>query len=185
MIGTLDEAQEIFELNERAWANADYLQLPEGWEFIDSGGTRRVFRGPSGICYKVNYEDREGKPNYNELEHRNFRRIDQEGKLPRDWRVPRSHIHRFRANLERWEWTGNTRIRVRKSTEVTVLACDYVEGKMIGGYSTTAEDPDHQNAEVVFAKIGLNDLCGDNVIKTDEHYYIVDAAETMLSQKVG
>jgi hypothetical protein len=84
LIGTLDEAQEIFELNERLPGPTPITRnLPEGWEFIDSGGTRRVFRGPSGICYKVNYEDREGKPNYNDLEHRNFRRIDQEGNASR------------------------------------------------------------------------------------------------------
>jgi hypothetical protein len=50
----------------------------------------------------------------------------------------------------------------RSPTEVAVLACDYVEGKMIGGgIPPQTKTRITENAEVVFAKIGLNDLGGE------------------------
>lgn len=180
MIGTLDEAQEIFELNERAWRNAEHLQLPEGWTFVGSGGTRRVYRSPSGVAYKVNYYHAEDEPTPNDLEHNNFRRIAREGKLPGNWKVPRSHVYRFRANLSRYTWEAGVIEKSDCPTEVAVLACDYIDGKLVGGL--THEDSDYQHAEVVFAKIGLCDLGGKNVVKTPEHYYIVDAAEDMVAE---
>jgi hypothetical protein len=56
VIGTMEEAQEIFKAPEN--------RLPPGWDRLGTGGTRQVYRSPTGVVYKVcwDYEDDEPTP---------------------------------------------------------------------------------------------------------------------------
>mgnify|MGYP003577083406 CR=1 FL=1 len=178
-LGTVEDARIIFDAVELGWHNADDVILPDGWSFVGSGGTRRVYRSPSGVVYKVEYSYGDGELSWNEMEYENFRRIKQEGNLPGDWRVPRSYLHTFRANIAKWEYPS--RKKVESEVSVGILACEYIKGRPVGGWCLPdPQQKEKEEATVVFSKIGLNDLGGQNVILTDEgNYYIIDAAERM------
>lgn len=174
MIGTLEEAQEIFDAVGDRW-NLDYRaeNCPEGWTFLGSGGTRSVYLSPSGVAYKVchNYEDEE-TPNYNEVEHYNFEVIRKHHTLPGKWRVPMSHIHQFNGRYKRYN--AKTFKAEPVITRIAVLACEYVKGETF-----TWDDP--EDMCVVFAHVGLFDTVRSNAMKGDDGYrYIVDAAEEFL-----
>jgi hypothetical protein len=179
MLGSLEEAQEIYEAVGQAWFRGEG-EVPPGWSFIGSGGTRRVYLSPSGVAYKVCHHYEDDDQSNNELEYKNFRRIQREGKLPGNWRIPRSYLHKFRGNVSRYNHKTHKEETV--PTDITILALDYIDGEGIGGHITPPPEKQQATDEagVVFSKIGLNDLGGKNVIKSGDTYYIIDAAERML-----
>lgn len=173
MIGSLAEAQEIFDAVGDRW-NIDYdpSACPEGWTFLGSGGTRSVYLSPSGVAYKVchTYED-DDEPSYNDVEHYNFEIIRKYGKLPNRWRVPQSHIHCFNGRYKRY---NHKTFKAELGTaKITILACEYIKGVSFH------DDPEDMDA--VFDSVGLFDTVRSNAVKGDNGYrYIVDAAEWRL-----
>lgn len=175
LIGTLDEAMELWESQfDRVCGNSN--GAPPGWKYVGSGGTRVVYKSPSGVCYKVCYEyDDEEDETHNEVEHKNMRRIDREGKLPKGWRVPKTHLHIFQGHVKRWDY--HMRKPKQQPARVVILATDYIDGELVGWSATEDDQNEMSNA---FSAVGLCDTGGDNAVKAkDGTRYIIDAAEWM------
>lgn len=174
MIGTLAEAQEIFEAVGDRWKiDYDPYDVPEGWKYLGMGGTRSVYLSPSGVAYKVCHEYSDDEPNANEVEHYNFDVIRKYHSLPGKWRVPVSHIHQFEGQYKRYNYKTFKAEPV--VARITILACEYVKGQ------TFTWDDDAEDMHVVFARVGLFDTVRSNAMKSDNgDRYIVDAAEAYL-----
>lgn len=170
-LGTEEEAREIFgAVGDRFLHEPE--RVPGSWKYIGHGGTRSVYLSPSGVVYKISLDGGDDEPCSNDKEHTNFRRIKQSGRLPRGWRVPKSHLHVFTANYSRWNW--ETKKPEHRPGRVAVLACEYVPGKLIGGWDNKADE----ETQDVFEAVGLNDWHGANTIQAaDGIRYIIDAAE--------
>lgn len=171
MIGTLEEAQEIFEAVGGPIAGFP----PAGWQEIGAGGTRHCYLSPSGVCYKICYNSGSDRPSYNEREQVNLEKIRMSGKLPVGWRVPKSDLHFFRSNIERW----NMQLQKEEvvPTQVCVIAMEYIPGKRLGSMSDVTGD-EWWDMEQAFMAVGLSDTGGANAIKhADGTRYIIDAAE--------
>lgn len=174
-LGNMDEAMELWRAQD-ARMRAENDGTPPGWQYIGSGGTRIVYRAPSGVCYKICYEyDDDEDETHNELEHKNMRRIAREGRLPNNWRVPKTHLHVFESHMANWDF--HSRKRKQRPCRVVILACEYVEGTPIG---FSAPKSDRDEMETAFATVGLYDVGGANAVKCEDGTrYIVDAAEIM------
>jgi hypothetical protein len=173
-VGTLDEAMELWE-SVRGRSYGNNAEPPEGWEYIDSGGTRMVFKSPTGVCYKVCHEYEGYDKSHNDVEHNNFRRIEREGKLPKNWRVPKSRVHVFSANMRRWDY--HMKREIVRPGRVAVLACDFISGEALGWRST---DEDQAALQKAFSAVGLHDTGGYNAVRCEDGtHYIIDAAELM------
>lgn len=171
-LGTEEEAREIFEALGDRFLTAPDTDTPAGWKHLGSGGTRMAFLSPSGVVYKLEFDADDYD---NVLEHNNFRKI--KGKLPKGWRVPKSHLHVFLANMTKWDY--NTRNKVTKTCYVSVLACEYIEGQLVGGWRNRATDTDKE----VFQSVGLYDWHGANAVRTTNGTtYIIDAGEILRSE---
>lgn len=172
MIGTVEEAQEIFDAVGRPVAGLP----PAGWREIGAGGTRHCYLSPSGVVYKICYNNGDERPGYNEREHDNLEKIRNGGKLPKGWRVPKSHLHSFRSNIERWN------VRLQKEevvpAQVSVIAMEYISGKRLGSMCDNISGNDWWDMEEAFKAVGLHDTGGANAIKAEDGTrYIIDAAE--------
>jgi hypothetical protein len=171
VIGTIEEAKEIFEAPEN--------NLPPGWERIGTGGTRQVYRAPSGVVYKVCWDYEDDEPTHNDREHRNFNQIRRSGRLPRGWKVPDSHLHIFRSNLKRWDF--KTKEQHERQTRVSVLACEYVAGRLLSAWDDDITEEKLAMLRESFAQVGLHDIDGANAVQVEDGYYIIDAGEDMIT----
>lgn len=173
MIGTLAEAQKIYR------AVGDHLRggiPPRGWREIGAGGTRHCYLSPSGVVYKLCYVYEDDDPTVNDREQVNFDKIRNCGKLPNNWRVPKSHLHAFRTNISRF----NRRLQkeVVVPGRVAVLACEYIPGKRLGSMCKDVSGDEWWDMETAFRAVGLSDTGGANAIRaTDGTHYIIDAGE--------
>lgn len=173
-VGTLDEAMELWEAV-RGRSFGGNCNPPEGWEYVGSGGTRAVYRSPTGVCYKICHEYEETDTSHNDVEHVNFRRIEREGKLPPNWRVPRSRLHVFAANMHRWDY--HLKREIQRPGRVAVIACDFISGTELGW---RMPEEDREEMYSAFDAVGLHDTGGANaVMREDGTYFIIDAAERM------
>lgn len=178
-LGSVAEAKELYDKVGDMFSLDDPTSAPPGWTFVGQGGSRRVYRGPSGVCYKIEYPpcDPEYDDKWNEREHENFGRIRQAGNLLPGWRVPKSHLHHFRGTYTRYN--NQTRKREKVETPVTMLAIEYIEGEAVGGW----KEPMDGDIKAGFRKVGLADVYGKNAIKCpDGTVVIIDAAETLREE---
>lgn len=177
-MGSLDEAIQLWEA-QRGRTRGENDGTPEGWEYVGSGGTRVVYKAPSGVCYKVchNYDDED--ESHNDVELRNMKRIEREGKLPPKWRLPKMQLHVFPGQQRRWDFRMQK--ESFKSGRIAILATEYIEGEELSWQSPTTE---RAKQEAAFDAVGLSDTGGANAIKAKTgEYYIVDAAEWMEPEK--
>lgn len=171
MIGTMEEAQEIFKAPEN--------RLPSGWDRIGTGGTRQVYRAPSGVVYKVCWDYEDDEPTHNDREHHNFNRIRRSGRLPQGWKVPDSHLHIFQTNLKRYDY--KTKKPYEAPGRVSVLACEYVAGRLLSAWDDDITEQELNMLRESFAQVGLHDIDGGNAVQVEDTYYIIDAGEDMLT----
>lgn len=176
MIGTLEEARALFDAVGDRW-NDGYP--PPGWKHLGSGGTRAAYLSPSGVVFKVCHEYEDDEKSHNEREHENFKKIVRCGKLPGNWRVPRSYLHHFQTEVQRWNYS--TKAKEVQPTRVVILACDYIAGQEIGGWAEGWDECDMEEMERAFLAVGLHDVGGGNAVRcADGTHYIIDAAEDAL-----
>lgn len=177
-LGSLDEAIELWKAQEGR-VKGDNDGTPVGWQFVGSGGTRVVYKSPSGICYKVCYEYDDDDETHNEVEHKNMKRIAREGKLPNGWKVPKTALHIFEGNFRRWDY--HMRKPKYKKGRVVILATEFVDGTPL---NWAAPEVEREKMYSAFEAVGLNDTGGANAIKAkDGTYHIVDAAEWMSPEE--
>lgn len=182
MIGTLEEAQAIFDAVGDRWApDFDERNCPEGWKYLGCGGTRNVYLSPSGVVYKVCHHYYKDEPSVNDVEHANFEVIRTTRKLPRKWRVPKSHLHAFQAQYRKYNYALKETKEIHG--RVAILACEYVDGETVGWNGT----PQRKRAmDYAFKKIGLFDNArGNAMFGNDGYRYIVDAGEAPLTKEAA
>lgn len=175
MIGTLDEAKEIYEAISKAYVKERNVETsaPEGWSYIGSGSSRMCFQSPSGTVYKI---ERYADEDYNIHEQVNFDHIRKNVALPEGWRIPESTLHQFEAIT--YKYTGWNRPPEAVQAVVNVIALEFVKGEPI---SYSDEDLRAQMRRGMDT-IGMIDGARGNVLKTKDGFCIVDAGEEILPE---
>lgn len=172
MIGTLDEAKEIYEWYDENHLDDDFSihDQPQGWSYVGDGSSRIAYRGPSGAVYKVQrYADDE----YNVMEHSNFNHIKNE--LPMGWTVPASSLYTFEATItDPNRYTGG---REQRQAVVSIIALEWIDGNAIGYGNFMVRAEMYEGLE----SVGLCDGAKGNVLRLENGFCIVDAGETWLN----
>lgn len=175
MIGTVDEAKEIFDFyTARQWdEDFSVYHCPDGWEYIGDGSSRIAYLAPSGVVYKV---QRYADEAYNHQEHSNFEHIRKSGSLPMGWRVPESWLHTFATIIVGFDY--QTKKPLPAPGVVAVIALEFVKGRPVG------YDDFMVRAEMLegMEKMGLFDGARGNTLRTEDGFCIVDAGEGYLNQ---
>lgn len=174
-LGSLEEAQEIFDAVgdhfKPGWSERD---VPEGWVWLGSGGSRNAYLSPSGVVYKIQHDSSEAETPWNRMEIGQFARIRKERSLPPSWRVPKTHLYSFRTTYTRYN--RKLRKEVVEPGTVHIVAMEYVAGQAVGCGASTE---DRKFMAAGFDAAGLFDSGGANAIKAlDGSWYIIDAGES-------
>lgn len=145
----VNEGEREYGRSKRVWDG----EAPEGWEYLDSGSFRSVWRSPDGIVYKVQHNPQSRTDNQDELDNLAF--AHSKG-APEGARLPRA-----------WGWNFDD--------HAVVIAMEWIRGVRLGDYRYESDEEYDRLYDLMNrceSRFHLLDLHDENVI-VDENGYLV------------
>lgn len=137
--------------------------MPKNWRMLGQGAYRTSYLSPDKVVYKICHYEEDQFCDMNEVEYNVFRRIrTSKVRLPRGWRVAKTHLYTFDDQGEK----------------ISIVAMEYIEGTHPDvGYDYEAFF-DSIGATKAYKLLDLEDLHEGNFLVTPKgNKVIIDLGE--------